>query len=274
MRAFLSALALVSFQAISLGQTSFPPKINVILLGSFHYGATSDRNSTKFPDLFSAKRQGELDSMVQKLAATGITQIFVEGEARDQVAMDKLFAKYLSGTAIDTVTARDETVQIGFRAAKRLGLPNVRCVDVKQELPYEAMEKYEQESAKDTTVKSPPFFDTPWPFTDSTRTLRLSRTPLSTYYIGLNDAYHRQANLYDYLHYAMSYGRGKDYTGADFTTSWYNRNLKIYTNILRELQPTDTTVLVLFGAGHTNMLRQFFTDHPSFRIVEVADVLR
>jgi Family of unknown function (DUF5694) len=256
------------------GQAVFPPKINVILLGSFHYGATSDRNSTKFPDLFSAKRQAELDSLVQQLAAARITKIFVEGEVREQANMDKLLAKYLSGAALDTVTARDEIVQIGFRAAKRLDLTTVRCVDVKQELPYDAMDKFERESAQDTTLKSPPFFDIPWPFADTTRTLRLSRTSLPAYYIGLNDTYRRQANLYDYLHYAMAYGRGKDYTGVDFTTSWYNRNLKIYANILRELQPTDSTILVLFGASHTNMLRQFFTDHPSFHVVDLAEVLR
>ena len=46
--------------ATAFGQTK-NSKIKVILMGTFHFGATSDRNLITFKDLFIDKRQKELD---------------------------------------------------------------------------------------------------------------------------------------------------------------------------------------------------------------------
>jgi hypothetical protein len=68
---FFSLLATFS----TFGQTE-NPKVKVILLGTFHYGATSDRGKTSFPDLFSVKRQSELESMAKNLARFGVNKFF------------------------------------------------------------------------------------------------------------------------------------------------------------------------------------------------------
>lgn len=71
-----------------IGITSFAQtkneKIKIILMGTFHYGATGDRNSTNFKDLFSERRQKELDFMTSKLNAFGVKKIFVETDFREQ----------------------------------------------------------------------------------------------------------------------------------------------------------------------------------------------
>ena len=257
----------------SAQKTKFPDKIKVILLGTFHYGATSDRNSTSFPDLFSQKRQTELNQLVKNLGAVKPAKIFVEASPSYQSKLDSAYNLYQQNLLTDTVFLRNEIEQIGFRLAAFAKLPAPVCVDYKQELPYAEIEKFEKGIGADSTIKYPEFFSIPYPFTDTTRKLSLKKMTLSKYYIALNDEYHRKQYQFDYLHYALGYGYKEDYTGAEFSSSWYNRNMKIFTNILRQLQPADNCIIVLFGASHTNTLRQYFENHPTFEIVELDQIL-
>jgi hypothetical protein len=59
-------------------------KVKVILLGTFHFGATTDRNSTKFEDVFSEKRQNELENVAKQLSRNGIEKIFIEDTPDNQ----------------------------------------------------------------------------------------------------------------------------------------------------------------------------------------------
>lgn len=272
---FLMICAGVFFSLNAIAQQAkFPQKIKVVLLGTFHYGQTSDKGKTPFPDLFSAKRQQELEQMVNDLSKLSPTQIFVEAVPEKQRQLDSLYALYKAKKLTDTTILRNEIEQLGFRLANARQLPTPLAVDFKQELPYDAMTKFEKASDADSNFKSPPFFETPYPFTDKSQKLSLPSMSLPAYYVKLNSLYHIKANQYDYLHYAMSYGKGADYTGAAFTTSWYNRNLKIYTNILRALKPTDQCIVIIFGSSHTNTMRQFFEYHPAFEIVELDQVIK
>ena len=110
------------------------------------------------------------------------------------------------------------------------------------------------------------FFEIPNPFAQKLK--KLADTTLAEYYIHLNSTYSRQANQYDYLHYAMSYDEKDNFTGQQLTLSFYDRNLKIYNLISTNHDiKSDLVVLVLFGAAHTNIMRQFFENHPYFEIV-------
>ena len=246
-------------------------KIKVILMGTFHYGATSDKNSTGFKDLFSEKRQKELEFMTSKLNAFGVKKIFVETDFREQKKSDSLYDLYKSGKLKDSVRLKREEVQVAFRLGKINNLPII-AADNRQDLDYSPMNEYEQKH-KDDKTNPDSFFEIPYPFTEKLK--KLSDTPLTDYYIQLNSLYSRQANQYDYLHYAMSYGEKEDFTGEQFVVSFYDRNLKIYNNILRTIDfKKDKVILILFGAAHTNIMRQFFENHPYFEIVEIENVLK
>ena len=146
------------------------------------------------------------------------------------------------------------------------------AADFKLPLPYNKINEYEQKHKSDS-VNIYPFFDLPYPFIEKRKALK--DITLSEYYIQLNNKYSRQANMYDYLHYALWYGEGADYTGENLTAVHYDRNLKIFTNILRQINPkTDKTIVVLFGSSHTAMLRQFFESHPMFEIIELNDLFK
>lgn len=254
-------------------ETAFPKKIKVILLGTFHFGSTSDKNRTSFPDLFSEKRQQELDEMVNKLAKVNPAKIFIEASKSYQQTSDSNYNLYSKEQLKDSSDLRNEIAQIGYRLAKKATLNPPLCVDYKQEIRYDLINQFEKGIGADSTLQYPKFFDIAYPFIDTTKRISLKKMDLSTYYKGLNDEYHRKQNEFDYLHYALNYGYKEDYSGAEFTASWYSRNLKIFTNILRELEPKDDCIVIIFGSGHTAILRQFFENHPSFEIIDLEKVL-
>ena len=263
-------LAMCLFSLATFAQTK-NEKIKIILMGTFHYGETGDKNKTKFKDLFSEKRQSELEFMTKKLNDFGVNKIFIETDFRDQKKSDELYSSYKNGTLKDSAELRREEAQIAFRLGKINNLPII-AADNRQNLDYSPIEKYEQVH-RDDKPNPNSFFEVSYPFTEKLK--KLSESTLADYYIQLNSAYSRQANMYDYLHYAMAYGEKDDFTGEQFTLSFYDRNLKIYNNILRNLNiKSDKVVLVLFGSAHTNILRQFFESHPYFEIVELETVFK
>jgi Family of unknown function (DUF5694) len=264
-------IILSTFLTITTFGQAKPEKIKVILLGTFHFGSTSDKNSTTLTDLFSTKRQLELDTISNALNKYGIDKFFLETEVSKQKWQDSLFALYKTNKLTTQEDLSDERVQIAFRTAIKKNTPMV-AADFKLNLPYDKINEFEQKNKNDT-VNIYPFFDLPYPFTEKRKGLK--DLSLSSYFILLNNQYSRQANMYDYLHYSLWYGKAEDYTGENFTAVHYDRNLKIFTNILRQINPkTDKTIVVLFGSSHTTMLRQFFENHPMFEIVELENVLK
>ena len=219
-------------------------KIKVILLGTNHFGATSDRNSTQFPDLFSPKRQKELDSIATIFQDLKVDKYFLETSYKRQNWLDSLYMLYKTDKLTDTNQLRNEIFQVGFRSAKR---NNARVVaaDFPQELPFAALEAYDK-AHKNDTISPYPFFEVKYPFTEKRKSL--AKNSLLDYYTYINGKYERQSHMYDYTHYALSYGIGDDFLGETMALSWQDRNLKIFTNILRGLDPkTDKTIVVLFG---------------------------
>ncbi len=245
-------------------------RIKVVLLGTFHFGATTDRNSTKFDDLFTEKRQSELDSVTQNLTKLGIDKIFIEDTPINQKQRETQFEDYKNNKITDQKVLKNEIVQVAFRTAKATNAQLV-CTDFEQELPYDKIEAWENMHKNEKNPYS--FFEIEYPFKEKLK--KLSESTMSEYYIQLNNTYSRQAILFDYLHYTLSYGTDKEYVGTNFTTSYYDRNLKIFTNILRNIDlKIDKTVVVLFGSSHTAIMRQFFENHPYFEIVELETILK
>jgi hypothetical protein len=73
---------------------------------------------------------------------------------------------------------------------------------------------------------------------------------------------------------AMGIGNDRDYPGADLVARWYGRNLRIATNIARLPAGPSERILVLIGAGHGKLLRQFLAEMPGFEVVGCSEYLK
>ncbi len=245
-----------------------------MLIGTFHFGATTDAHRTAFPDLFSTRRQAELQQLATQLAALHPTKFFVENEPRQQVMWDSVYARY-QRSPDDTVGRRNEIVQVAMRTARLAGLPRVTCVDHQQALPYKQLndfaERIEHDTATQRRIAAYKLLALPYPYPKQTH--RLADHTVTEQLLYVSSRAGEASNRADYFVYSPNYGVGDDYTGVSFITSWYERNAKIFTNILRATDPTDKVVILLIGSAHLMPLRHYFQQHPYFEVVELAQAL-
>lgn len=64
------------------------------------------------------------------------------------------------------------------------------------------------------------------------------------------------------------------YVGAEFISVFYNRDLKVYSNIVTtQLQTHQTRQLLIIGARHVSSLQGILEDDPAYHVVPTARYL-
>ena len=239
-------------------------------------------------DVFSPKKQAELAQLRAQLARFRPEAILLEAEPREQPRLDSLYARYRAGQLAFTalLEGRSERYQVGFALARQLGLPAPRGIDYYASTSQNLL----------STGHNISYFQ---------RDLRLLQTtarPLRRL------VQHDSLSLYDYLALAnqptlvalshrvifntpalvtsgtfaatgtntQDLGRvDTAYIGAHYITLFYNRNLKIYTTILRAQQQTQARrVLVMMGLAHVGVLEELLAANPDYQVVHAASYLK
>src|SRR5579862_992043 len=128
MRIKLTALALllvpISVAARGEGTTQ------VMIVGTYHMNNPGkDLHDSRADDVLTPKRQAEIAATVTAIARFHPTQVDVEWT---ETGARKAYDKYVMGT-LEPV--RDESVQLGFRLAKKTGAA-VNGIDEQMDFPY------------------------------------------------------------------------------------------------------------------------------------------
>lgn len=270
-------LSLTLILAISVTVTfGQPQKTEVLTLGTFHFEFRNlDVSKTALPDqidVLQPKYQKEIKDIVRRIAAFKPTIIAIERDPVLQVKYDSLYNKYLLG---EYTLGKDELEQIGFRLARQFGLKTLNCVNdwgnnykyidsVLKSLDSTALNRF-----KDYFYHHP---DTSEMFFN--KNLFKEKGILADL-INRNDERNQEKDLGNYLIGIFKYQLDDNsFFGTDFTTGWwFNRNLRIFRNIQKiNARPTDR-ILVIFGAGHMNLLNLFFKASPEYSLLKVNDYL-
>ena len=69
-------------------------------------------------------------------------------------------------------------------------------------------------------------------------------------------------------------GTQDGFEGADEATKFYQRNLRIYSNLNRIPMTKDDRVFILMGAAHASFLRELLERSPKFEMVNTLDYLK
>ncbi len=264
-----------------LSQTAAPyahlrqgPKPELLLLGTFHFrDAGLDGYKPKFSvDILSEKRQREVEDLVERLAAFKPTKIAVEWKKeKDQPFLDSLYGEYLAGRY---KLGQNEIYQVCFRLGKKLGHKKLYCVDTNarwfEDLPKEDVfiKKHHLEQRIDTTYLA--LFQQLYQTDDSLKTV----LPLREYLQYLNSPERLQIGHGHYLTGFFKAAANGEYPGADGTTGWYNRNLRILANVLQLAETPKDRIFLLIGAGHVPIIQQAAQSTPEIRCVDVLDYLK
>ena len=239
----------------------------VLVVGAYHMSNPRlDAVNLTADDVLAPKRQREIEQLAGKLAAFRPTKVAVEiPYGRDSVS-NSLYQRYLVGThALD----RTEMQQLGFRIAKAAGLPRIHGVD------YDL----------DVNLASVMI----WALTHGQPELATAAQSLSARLLTEADSMMKHATVTEiitalnsaradsaqgiYLA-ALRVGADTSYTGATAAARWYERNLKIASNILRVIESPTDRVLVIIGAAHGPILRELLERVPGVRLVPTATVLQ
>ena len=268
--AFILAFSLLS----AAGQSK---KTEVLTLGTFHFEFRNlDVSKTALPDqvdVLQPRYQKEIEDIVKRIAAFKPTIIAIERDPFFQGKYDSLYNKYLQG---EYSLKRDEIEQIGFRLARQFGLKTLYCVNDWGK-DYEYIDSVFK--SKDTAVlnRFQNFFyqhpDTAAMFFN--KNLFKEKGILADL-VNRNEEKKQEKDLGNYLVGVFKFQLDDHpFFGTDFTTGWwFNRNLRIFRNIQKINAKPDDRILVIFGAGHMNLLNLFFKASPEYHLLKVNDYLK
>ena len=274
-RCLLIAAALAASAAIAappVQAADAQPDADFLFVGSFHMNNPGrDVHNTRADDVLAARRQREIEAVAKLIERYKPTKIMVEAEVASQAKLDEAFAASCHGKRPLT---RDETEQLGFRIACTRKLKGVIGVDwndmgpIKDEASIDwikAIERHGQQAqrAQDEAAGKARA-------DEDQKTL--DGGTIGEMLVRLNSPEWLRANAVSYFQIGQ-YGTADDPVGANWDMLWYGRNLMIFNNIVRRTEPGDR-VLVIYGAGHGNWLRQLATDSGKYRVEDTQRWLR
>jgi hypothetical protein len=264
-RLFQLALVLLAATPPADAAAQFdPPHADFLFIGSYHMGNPGrDVHNTQADDVLTPKRQAEIAEVVRRLVAFRPTQVMVEANISKQEEVSKRYTDSCKG---ERPLTRNEVEQIGFRVACELGLDTVHAVDwnglgpIKDEASIDypkAVERHHQQAqyARDLEIGKKVNEKDQQVLRTGTVLDMLKRLNSDEWLAHNAHAYYRIGLL----------GTPSDPVGANWVQSWFGRNLTTFNNIARLSGPNDR-VLVIYGAGHGNLLRQLASDSGIYRV--------
>lgn len=221
----------------------------IILVGTFHY---PDRF-----DIFSHDVQNQINEFTNRLASFHPNKIAVEFPHEMQNELDKLYARSAEYNfeenvvygnverygAIVPFKSVNEIVQVGFRLGQKLNLDKIYGIDEDIELSDELLDKIT------------PYMDLN-SFFEKMRMLTEPAKDLRGLYSILNSDECIAVDHSVYLD--MNKINPGKYEGSQFVLQWYERNLKIFSNLQNVCEKGDK-VLVLIGSSHLKILKELIT---------------
>lgn len=232
--------------------------IDIILVGTFHYPGRFD--------VFSNDVQNQIDEFTNKLASFNPNKIAVEFPYGMQNELDKLYARsdknsFAENVVYDNVErygsivpfkSVNEIAQVGFRLGHKLNLDKIYGVDEDIELSDELFYKIK------------PYMDLDGFFEKMQMMTEQAKDLMGLYSILNSD----ECITLDHSMYldANKINLGK-YEGSQLVLQWYERNLKIFSNLQNICEKGDK-VVVLIGSSHLKILKELITANSEMNLCE------
>jgi hypothetical protein len=242
------------------------PKPQLLVVGLYHMDNPGrDVANLDADDVLSPRRQREIEVVARALAEFRPTHIAIEWPHAKQGELDHRYAQYRAG---DYSLGRSEDDQLGLRIAAMRDLPRVDAVDWNEMPPVTGIEVIDYEAGAERLGQHD--FLAAMRARLKTRAAadqaQLERGSVADMLRWLNAPQHMHDSNAAYFDYARIAG-DDDYPGANWLQFWYGRNLKIFSNLTRIAGAGDR-VLVIYGAGHAPLLRQFAQQSGYFDVVD------
>lgn len=266
MQKIILLLALITFN-ITTAQTK---KKQILLIGTFHFANPGfDIMKMNTFNVLSDKSQQELEIITNKIKKFGPDKIFVEWGYDKQDKLDKL---YSSNTDSLLHVKADERVQLALRTAKKLGHKKLFAIDYnKAYFPYDSLTKGMKEANQLDLIKKN---EEQMAAIQKAVNQKISKYTLTELLVDFNTKAFINSDLQWYFEVANKTGIKDNFVGAYLVSEWYRRNLYMYSLIQKLTESKDDKIMVLLGASHAAIMRDFIAHDPTFELVELATVLK
>jgi hypothetical protein len=264
--------------------TSTAP-IAVMMVGGPHL-AQAYKAANPNTDVLTAKRQAELNVVCTQIQRFKPDAILVEELPERQAHIDSLYALYRQGQLdLNTLpNGRSETYQLGFVLGKRLGLDRIYCINApggtSQSILHEGtnIKLYEEATTEHRAFGGPKM--QAWEdgkltmggllgFVNSPVLLQQLHTLVYRTPARVTDGTLKPDPMVDASFISPHY------VGAEFISVIYNRDLKIYSNIVTtQLATRKARLLTIIGARHIGSLQGIFRTDPAYQVVEASKYLK
>lgn len=245
-------------------------KKQILLIGTFHFenpGLDVAKVSTF--NVMTDKSQKELVNIANKIVKFGPDKIFVERNYMKQDKLDKFYAKNTDSLLSKNA---DEIVQIALRSAKKMGHKKLFAIDYNQtSFPYDSLLKGMKGANQIDLLKSNELQMTNY---EKSQNEKISKYNLTDLLLDLNSKESIKNDLEWYIGTANRAGAIDNFVGAYLVSEWYRRNLYMYSLVQKLTEAKDDKIMILLGAGHVAIIREFIKNDPNFEIVELAAILK
>lgn len=240
--------------------------MEVMVLGVYHFN--SQLNLFKASDdVTTEQRQLQLSEIIEYIIRYCPTKIAIERTRFEQSVVDSEYSKFRLGTFQLT---SHECHQIGFQVAKQLGHDRLYAIDIKNE-QNDATIGDVFDFAKQHQKELHRKMNNVYQNLNDELQHRLETTTLRQVLLWLN-----QENILQEVHqpylWMTQVGDDDNRIGLNWVSRWYERNLTIYSNLMKNTT-SDDRWLVVYGHGHATLLREFLQDNGTVTVVPVSDVL-
>lgn len=279
----LAFLLLLSFFITGSGFAQTKPS-EILLLGTFHFhNPGADIAKTKTFDVLAPRAQAELENIARKISDFHPDKIFVEWPWDEQRELDALYQAYLGSNYAQYVGAtyaqnrqgfflKNEIIQLAFRAGKKARLPRIYALDYsKTAFPFDSVMQAMQAAGQTALLQQAQDAIRHY---ETTQNKKLETYSLTQLLLDANTAEELALNKGLYLEILNRAGRPDNFAGAFLVSEWYRRNLYMYSLVQKAMTPQDSKALVLVGAGHAAMMREFIGSDRKFCLKALKDVLK
>jgi hypothetical protein len=249
-------------------------KSKVMILGTFHFNdGGNDAYKPKFSvNIKSPGRQQEVKELLQILSKFKPTRVAIESMPQRQKFHDSLYTEFINKRY---QPGENEIYQVSYRLAAMMGHKKVYTIDAPargfdNELNIDsfAIAHHQQQYSDSLYIK---MFFALYAKDDSLKSVLPLRTALAYQ----NNPERLRLGLGHYLIGDFKVAADGYYPGADGSTYWWNRNLRIFSNILRLAAASkDERVFVMIGAGHLPILRFLAMACPEIEFVDAYTYLK
>lgn len=247
-------------------------KTKVLVVGTFHFDYPGlDVNKTADEDKIDVlvePKKSEVTDVVEYIKGFKPTKIAIEAFDNWE-ATDKLRG-YNEGKYRDE---RDERFQLAIRLASELKLDTLYSINANSfdEDLIKLDSAYFEKLFRDFDLQNDDPYNAYYQAWYKEDSRNIPKINLLEYLKHINS---RESHQYGFGAYLVGDFKLDNSRGADILSIWwYNRNLRIFRKLQQITESTNDRILVIFGNGHAEILRQLLESSPEFEFIEFDTIL-